>query len=135
MKILYCWLLLLDQFCFCETHFTTYQRFVADQRAISQSLGGIVAQHCSQILLTRCLSLKIMREREIKKIEEKNTLRPRSTDSCATLFPNITHEMFEFKNNEGKGGKTKNTLRLISTTGSDVRPPGVCSHETPEENK
>jgi len=40
-KILYHWFLLLDQFRFCETHFTTYQRFVADQSAISPSLGGI----------------------------------------------------------------------------------------------
>jgi len=63
MKILYCWLLLLDQFRFCETHFTTYQRFVADQNAISSSLGGIVVQHCSRTLLTRCLSLKTMRGR------------------------------------------------------------------------
>jgi len=30
-KILYHWLLLLDQFHFCEAHFTTYQRFVSDQ--------------------------------------------------------------------------------------------------------
>jgi len=28
-KILYHWFLLLDQFRFCETHFTTYQQFVA----------------------------------------------------------------------------------------------------------
>ena len=32
-KILYHWFLLLDQFRFCETHFTTYQRFVADRSA------------------------------------------------------------------------------------------------------
>ena len=39
-KILYYWLLLLDQFRFCETHFTIYQQFVADQSAISTFLGG-----------------------------------------------------------------------------------------------
>ena len=39
-KILYHWFLLLDQFRFCETYFTTYQRFVADQSAISPFLGG-----------------------------------------------------------------------------------------------
>ena len=37
---MYRWLLLFYQFCFCETHFTTYQRFVADQSAISPFLGG-----------------------------------------------------------------------------------------------
>jgi len=39
-KILYHWKLLLYQFRFCETHFTTYQRFVADQNTISAFLGG-----------------------------------------------------------------------------------------------
>jgi len=39
--MLYDWFLLLDQFRFCETHFTTCQRFVADQSAISPFLGGI----------------------------------------------------------------------------------------------
>ena len=39
-KILYHWLLLLEQFRFCETYFTTYQRFVADQSANTPSLGG-----------------------------------------------------------------------------------------------
>jgi len=38
--ILYYWFLLLDQFRFCETHFTTYQRFVTNQSAISPFLGG-----------------------------------------------------------------------------------------------
>jgi len=38
---LYHWVLLLDQFRFCETHFTTYQGFVADQSAISPFLGGM----------------------------------------------------------------------------------------------
>ena len=41
-KILYHWFLLLGQIRFCETHFTTYQRFVADQSAISPFLGVIV---------------------------------------------------------------------------------------------
>jgi len=40
-KILYHWSLLMDQFRFCETHFTTYQGFVADQSAISPFLGGM----------------------------------------------------------------------------------------------
>ena len=31
----------MDRFRFCETHFTTYQRFVADQSAISPFLGGL----------------------------------------------------------------------------------------------
>jgi len=35
IKILYNLSLLLDQLRFCETHFTTYQRFVDDQSAIS----------------------------------------------------------------------------------------------------
>jgi hypothetical protein len=39
-RILCHWFLLLYQFRFCETHFTTYQGFVADQSAISPSLGG-----------------------------------------------------------------------------------------------
>jgi len=39
-KIFYHWILLLDWFRFWERHFTTYQRFVADQSAISPSLGG-----------------------------------------------------------------------------------------------
>jgi len=39
-KILYHLFLLLDWFRFWETHFTTYQQFVADQSAISPSLGG-----------------------------------------------------------------------------------------------
>ena len=39
-KILYYSLLLLDRFRFCEIYFTTYQRFVADQSAISPFLGG-----------------------------------------------------------------------------------------------
>jgi hypothetical protein len=39
-QILYHWFLLLDWFRFWETHFTTYQRFVADQSVISPSLGG-----------------------------------------------------------------------------------------------
>jgi len=39
-KILYHRLLLLEQFRFCETYFTTYQRFVADQSANTPSLGG-----------------------------------------------------------------------------------------------
>ena len=39
-KILYDSFLLLDRFRFCETHFTTYQRFVADRSAISPFLGG-----------------------------------------------------------------------------------------------
>ena len=30
--------------CFCDTHFTTYQRFVADQSAISPFLGGGIHQ-------------------------------------------------------------------------------------------
>jgi len=38
---LYRWLSLLDQFRFCETHFTTYQQFVANHSAISPFLGGI----------------------------------------------------------------------------------------------
>jgi len=41
-NILYHWFLLLDQFRFCETHCTTYQRFVGDQSAISPSSGGLV---------------------------------------------------------------------------------------------
>jgi len=43
---LYHWLLLMDQIRFCETHFTTYQRFVADHSAISPFLGGSVWQRC-----------------------------------------------------------------------------------------
>jgi len=39
---LYFLAILLDRFCFCETHFTTYQRFVADQCAISPFLGGVI---------------------------------------------------------------------------------------------
>ena len=39
-KILYHRLLSLDQFRFCETHFTTYPRFVANKSAISPFLGG-----------------------------------------------------------------------------------------------
>ena len=39
-KILYHCFLLLDWFRFWETHFTTYQRFVADQSVIISSLGG-----------------------------------------------------------------------------------------------
>jgi len=39
---LYHWFLLLDQFCFCEIHFTTYQRFVAVHSAISPFLGGYI---------------------------------------------------------------------------------------------
>jgi len=39
-KILYHSFLLLDRFQFCETHFTTYQRLVADQSVISPFLGG-----------------------------------------------------------------------------------------------
>jgi len=31
----------MDQFRFCETYFTTYQRFVADQSGISPFLGGL----------------------------------------------------------------------------------------------
>jgi len=38
--MLYHSFLLLDRFRFCETHFTTYQRFVADESAISPFLGG-----------------------------------------------------------------------------------------------
>ena len=41
IKILYHWTLLLDWFRYWETHFTTYQRFVHDQSAISPSLGGM----------------------------------------------------------------------------------------------
>jgi len=37
---LYHWFLLLDRFHFCETRFTTHQRFVSDQSAISPFLGG-----------------------------------------------------------------------------------------------
>ena len=33
--------LITSQEHFCETHFTTYQRFVADQSAISPFLGGV----------------------------------------------------------------------------------------------
>ena len=40
-KVRYHWLLLLEQFRFCETHFTTYPRFVADQSAMTPFLGGI----------------------------------------------------------------------------------------------
>ena len=39
-EILYHWFLLLDQFHFCATHITTYQRFVADHSAIGPFLGG-----------------------------------------------------------------------------------------------
>ena len=39
-KILCYWFLLSDSFNFCETHFTTHQRFVADHSAISPFLGG-----------------------------------------------------------------------------------------------
>ena len=39
--MLYHWFLLLDRFRFCETHFTIYQRFVADQSALSPFLGGL----------------------------------------------------------------------------------------------
>jgi len=35
----------MDQFRLCETHFTTYQRFVANQSAISQSSGGFVGRN------------------------------------------------------------------------------------------
>jgi len=41
-KLLYQSFLLLDRFRFCETHFTTYLRFVADQSAISPFLGGLL---------------------------------------------------------------------------------------------
>jgi len=41
IKVLYHWFLLLDQFRFCETRFTTNQGFVAEQSAISPFLGGI----------------------------------------------------------------------------------------------
>ena len=41
-KILYYRFLLLDQFRFGETHFTTHPRFVADGSAISPFLGGYV---------------------------------------------------------------------------------------------
>jgi len=47
-KILYHWILLLDRFRFCETHFTTYQRFVADRSAISPFLGGMHLRHPEQ---------------------------------------------------------------------------------------
>ena len=40
-KILYYRLLLLDKFHFCGTHFTTFQRFVANTSAISLFLGGL----------------------------------------------------------------------------------------------
>ena len=33
---------MLDRFRFCETYFTTHQRFVADQSAMSSFLGGYV---------------------------------------------------------------------------------------------
>jgi len=54
-KILYHWILLLDQFRFCETHFTTYQRFVADQSAISPFLGGVSLSSCLSSCLLRCV--------------------------------------------------------------------------------
>jgi len=48
-KILYHWFLLLDQIRFCETHFTAYQQFLADQSAISPFLGGLLPKqnHCA----------------------------------------------------------------------------------------
>ena len=54
-KILYHWFLLLDWFRFWETHFTTYQWFVADQSAIIPSLGGVLwcVVICTQYIYTR----------------------------------------------------------------------------------
>ena len=58
-KILYHWLLLLDLFRFCEAHFTTYQRFVADQShgAISPFLGGLSMILC--IHTTGCMRSEV----------------------------------------------------------------------------
>jgi len=39
-KILYYWFLLLHSFNFCESYFTTHQRFVANKSAISTFVGG-----------------------------------------------------------------------------------------------
>ena len=81
-EILYYWFLLLDQFRFCETHFTTYEWFVAGQSAISPFLGGEglekllwPGQFLESYVVTRVLSVTIHLVHRLKGILHQKKVR------------------------------------------------------------